>query len=31
MTQEAGINSYSISGLTVYSNTEDIEKFIKDE
>ena len=31
MTQEAGINSYSISGLTIYSNTEDIEKFIKDE
>ena len=29
MTQEAGIESYSVSGLTVYSNTEDIEKYIK--
>lgn len=30
MTQEAGLKSYSISGLTIYSNTEDIEKFIND-
>ena len=30
LTQEAGIKSYSLAGLTVYSNTENIEEFIKD-
>ena len=28
--QEAGINSYSIDGLTVYSNTENINEFLKE-
>lgn len=30
MTQEAGLKSYTIPGLTIYSNTEDIDKFIND-
>ena len=30
MTQEAGLKSYTTPGLTIYSNTENIEKFIND-
>ena len=29
ITQEAGLKSYTMPGLTIYTNTEDIEKFIK--
>lgn len=30
MVQEAGVKAISVSGITVYSNTKDIESFLKD-